>query len=188
MTAPRLPDPEELAAALDPAELRGLLVLQLALAAGPLVFLGVVLGLPLSTGAVEAEPGVLQPPLVFSAGHALLTLGVWAAAAVVPAAQLRQAGRALRERAAADAGILAAAWMAPFRAARILTLALLEGTALFGVGLLFLARTAGSLEARPELWAHLLPLGVLLAWAAGSLPTAEAVGRAWRRHVLEAPP
>lgn len=188
MTAPRLPDPEELAAALDPAELRALMLLQLALPAGALLFLGVVLGMPLSTGAVEADPDRLQPPLVFSAVHALLTLGVWAAAAVVPAAQLRQAGRTLRERAPTDARTLAAAWMAPFRAARIVTLGLLEGTALFGVGLLFLARTAGSLEARPELWAHLLPLGVFLAWAAGSLPTAEAVGRAWRRHVLEAPP
>ena len=180
----QLPTQEDVAAALPAGEVRGLLVLQLALAAGPLMFAGVVLALPFPAPA-QAPEGPFPPPAL-SLAHAVLTLGVWGAALVLPAAQLRQAGRDLCDHPPVDAATAAALWIGQFRARRILVLALLEGAALFGVVLLFLARSSGALAQRPELYAHLLPLGVLLAYALGSLPTPEAIGRSWRRHVLEA--
>lgn len=175
-----LPSQDDIAAAVPPADLRALLILQTALATGPLLFAAVTLVMPIQPQA--GGPGF---PPAFSIAHALVTVSGWAGALLVPRGILRQAGQELRTHPPLDARVGAAAFVARYRAARIFTLALLEGAALMGVGLVFLARTGGVLGERPELYAHLLPLLVLLAFAAGSLPSAEAIGRAWREHVIE---
>lgn len=176
-----LPDEDQLAAALPPAEVRGMQVLQGALTVGPLMFLAVTLLLPF-----QAPPGAAAPPQVLLAALAFVTLGAWSVALALPGARLRAYARRLREAPPADVAAAAVAWSAELRGARILTLALLEGSALFGVVVVFLHRAAGIEPAqRPELWGALAPLLVFVLHSAATWPTARWMASAWRRHVLE---
>lgn len=179
----RLPSEDELRDAISPEIVNAMRVLQLALTAGPLLFTGVVLFLPLQA-APEAQP----PAAVLSIAHAVMTLGCWAAAPAIGPTRLRVEGQTFHANPPASAADAAARWTGAWRGSRILTLALLEGAALFGVGLVFLAKSSGALSARPELLAHLIPVGVLVLYALASFPSPEHIAREWRVKVLEADP
>lgn len=176
-----LPGEDEVADAIDPADVHALRLLQGALTVGPLLFLGVTLGLPMA-----APPGAQPPPQAFQAAHAAMTLGAWGAALTVPAGRFRAFARRVREAPPADAAAAAGAWTVEVRAARILTLALLEGAALFGVVVVFLHRAAGvEPAARPDLWGALAPLLALVVYSAATWPSKRSLAIGWRRHVLE---
>lgn len=179
----RLPSEDEVRDAIDAREVQALRLLQVALTAGPILFTGVVLALPM-----PAAPGAAPPPVALSIAHAVVTLGCWAAAPAIGPTRLRILGQAIHADPPASAADAAARWSGAYRAARILTLALLEGPALFGAVLLFLARSTGALEARPELVAHLIPVGVLLLYALATFPSPAHIARDWRIKVLEADP
>lgn len=176
-----LPGEDEVAAAIDPRDLAGIRILQGALTVGPLLFLGVTLGLPL-----RAQADAAAPPPVLLAALAFVAFGAWSAALVLPGARDRALARSLRETPPADPKAATLAYMAHFRGSRILTLALLEGAALFGVAIVFLHRAAGiEPSERPELWGALVPLAVFVVASAATWPSARSIASGWRRHVLE---
>lgn len=175
-----LPGEDTIAAEVSPEDLRGLRILQGGLTTGPLVFLATILSMPVRT------PPAAPPAPELLAALAFVTLGAWGAALVLPAARLRALGRRLRETPPRDVIAASSAWINEVRATRIVTLALLEGSALFGVGIVFLHRTAGVAPSeRPEQWGALVPLVVLLVASAATWPSARSIASAWRRHVLE---
>ncbi len=176
-----LPGEDEMAAAVPLEDLRALRILQGALTVGPLLFLTIALGLPF-----RVPPGAAAPPPVLLAALAFVTLGAWTGAAVLPAARYRALARSLREAPPADAGGALSAWINEVRGARILSLALLEGAALFGLVVLFMHRAAGVEPAgRPELWGTLVPLLGFVVYSAGTWPSARSIASGWRRYVLE---
>lgn len=178
----QLPDEDAMTAAISPGDVAALRILQGALTLGPLLFLTVTLALPL-----QVQAGA-PPPRELLAALAVVALGGSCAAFVLPGVRYRALARRLRDAPPADPAAACAAWINELRGVRILTLALLEGPALFGVVVLFMHRAAGvEPSARPELWGVLAPLGVLALHSAATWPSARSFASGWRRHVLESP-
>ena len=176
-----LPNEDELAAAISPQDVAAMRILQGALTVGPLLFLTITLALPMQA---PPGPGVLRTE--FLAVLVFMTLGAWGAALVLPGARYRALARRLHDAPPPDVESACAAWIAEQRGARILTLALLEGSALFGVVIVFLHRSSGVEPAQhPELWGALVPLLGFVLYSAATWPGPRAIASGWRRHVLE---
>jgi hypothetical protein len=156
----------ELEAAVDARVLLQARVLQVAFTLAPLLFFLVVTGIAtaphfgggLSDDALTVlsmiDAGLLFVALGF--GFVLLTRLVESAL----------------ERAASPAQAIAAV-----SRISLLRLALLEGSALFGIVVVLLAGTAGRLVTRPALWWNAMPLLVLIVVSLATLPSRERLVR-----------
>lgn len=152
-------DRSEIEVNLDEGDLRSIQIIQIALVLGVFMFLGVIVVLTRTPSAVETPPDP-QFFKVLSGVNALLLLQGYPAAFFLfglltkpekltplpaePAAAVRKALGVLRS------GVIVRA-------------ALLEGPALFGLVVIFLAHAQGALEPSPWIWANALTALLFLA-------------------------
>lgn len=154
------------------ADVRGLAVLQAALGAGPVMFWVVIAAMsqvPDLQGKV-ATPEQVQLVTLLSAVHGFVCLSCWPMAMFM--FQRTLTGPApVRE---GDAPL------ARLRAATILRLALLEGAALFGAVVCFMALQFGAARKLPLVWLNAISTFVLLFVVIVTFPTKERVTRTLR--------
>ena len=142
-------------------------VVQAALMAGVLVF-GLVVMLLAIRPQTMGTPTPARMLTLFSLVHGAMAVGTWSLAPLLQTALLARA------RPESGAGVGTAA-LAAIRSAGLLRLALLEGTALFGLVVCLLAALGGALREQPLYWLNALSALAFLAYAALSFPTRERV-------------
>ncbi|MCW8137785.1 MAG: hypothetical protein KIT58_02665 [Planctomycetota bacterium] len=146
---------------------RFLAVVQLTLALGVVLYLGLVFVVAQSTQAQEARPDPTQVRLLalLSAAHAVAAVTAWTTGVV-----------AYRWTLATPSGARPGARL---RLAAILRLTLFEGAALFGLTVCLLAAGAGALARTPLLWLNALSVIPLLVLVRHDLaePRAARAGR-----------
>lgn len=162
-------------------QLKAMQVLTGALVAGPILFLVAVAVI----GAMQPEPAQRQPLeniQLFSTVHAFVAFGCVAMSVVLfklrftnqpPPAGLETPAEVVEEG------------LSVLRAAQVLRMALLEGPALFGGVVCFLAATGGLLREHPVIWLNALTTLVLVVVTAATFPTETRVraliAERWRR-------
>jgi hypothetical protein len=168
-------------------------VIQLALLLGPLVFAAVILYLHLGPfagggGTETGDPGLLHSMLLVTAS---VTLGALAGAAAVPALMLkpeRLAARLGSEVRLPDGRVITdpvERTVIVYQNVQILRLALIEGSALFGLVVLSLAVVGRHLDETPVAWLAVLPLAIHLLFGMLTFPTRSAVVRFVEERILQ---
>lgn len=153
----------------DPHDVLNLAVFQGALMLGLLIFLVVII--VVIPGPEGAPPeGVFQSIEMMSAVHAFMTLGCVAAAAIVPKLVLANAVKA-------EGGELG---FGDLRNAQLIRVSLLEGAALFGLVIIFMAKHGGVLQEQPLIWANALSTAVMLVVGLMTFPTRSRIERQLR--------
>lgn len=153
----------EIREALDESTVRGMQIMQLALTVGVVLFTAFTVGRSIFSpqsavsGTGPPDAGLLR---TLSTANVALLVG-----AVVFGHLL------FRARISSGATDVAAA-VAALRAAILLRLALLEGAALFGVAICFLATTSGP-PADPAIWLNLVSPAAFVLFSAATFPTRE---------------
>lgn len=145
---------------------RFLAVVQLTLALGVVLYLGLVFVVAQSTQAQEARPDPVQVRLLalLSAAHAVAAVTAWTTGVV-----------AYRWTLARPSGARPGARL---RLAAILRLTLFEGAALFGLTVCLLAAGAGALARTPLLWLNALSVVPLLVLVVATWPSRARLERA----------
>lgn len=150
----------ELERAITPQVMRQVRILQLTLTLGPLLAFFVISSL--STGPARGggmPDDVLDVLSMLNAGILFAALG----AAIFLAARLRESGL--------GSAVDGAAAVAALRRVALLRMALLVGSAMFGIVVLLLAGRAGRLETRPAMWWNTAPLFALIVTALATFPS-----------------
>ena len=152
-----------------PDEVRGLQVLTLAMVAGALLLLMVTVVLHATSPAGELAAGEddLSLFLILSGVNAVLFASAWTLGFGIYRFLTRDLARA------ASAYEL---W-SRLRSAAILRLALLEGSALFGVAVCLLGVVQGAATGRPWIWANAAPAVLFSVLTILTFPTAERLVR-----------
>jgi len=175
---------EEFRTVLTPQTVRQIQILQLALTAAPVVFFGGAIALSLMQ--VSGKPVGTDTVPVLSALNGFLALLSYAGAYLLPAAHFSPK----RVRAfvfAAEGPSQADRSLILIRNAAIIRLAILEGSALFGVAVCLVAVTSGALESSPEYWLNALPVLVLLIASQLTFPTEERLARMFEQRIASVP-
>lgn len=151
-------DRSEIEVNLDEGDLRGIQLVQVGLVMGVVMFMGVVLVLTRTPTAVETPP---DPQLfkILSGVNALLLLQGYPVAFFLFNA-LTKPKKIGPVEGPEDAVRKA---LGVFRSAMMLRAALLEGPALFGLVVIFLAHAQGALEPNAWIWANTLAPMLFLA-------------------------
>lgn len=155
-------------------DFRNLQLLTLALVVGAVMFLSVTVLLSqiLKPPATKADP--MPTVLMLSAVNAFMAPSMWFMASFLYRMHLKVDAKPLVED-GVDAGF--GSFLAGYRAAHILVLALCEGAALFGIVTCFLSVQFGLIGENPILWANSLTLLGLLAAVALLWPSAKRFRR-----------
>ena len=175
-------DQRALDAAVEQARPR-LAIVQIALTAGPFLFLAVVVLLSLTHEVADAQEVV--PPFdlldllsLIHVGVALVMLPL--ALLVMPRLLLGQAARGTSRLGAV------ARLVGSLQAVCIVRLALAESAALFGILIVMLAVLQGALAERPIYWANTASCLVLLAVSVATFPTRDRLQDLVRRALSKA--
>lgn len=145
-------------------------ILHVALMSGVVMFLIVVVGVIPPNPDADAQQ-TIENMKVFTLVNGALALGAISMSFVITRARYVAMGSGYAE----DPEGGAQQFMGDLRGLHILRMAMLEGPALFGVVIVFLAKTGGALEAQPNLWLNLLTTLACLTIMAFLFPTQKAV-------------
>jgi hypothetical protein len=159
----------------EPA-IRATQIIVVALAFGAVSFLGVVAVLTQTQPAAEATLGGAEFIQALSLAHVFMAPSCWMAAFFL----YRLRVSSIEVHADADAAGILDDVLGELRSATILVMALFEGPALFGIVIVFLAHTNGSLPEVPYAWGGLLSTAMMMGAASAVIPTnrrLEALGR-----------
>ena len=159
-----------------PAATRRLAVVQSAVTVGPLVFLGVVLGLQIAgpTEPILLEPSVLD---ILSLVHGVLALSTVPLSVFVLPGLLQSPNRfePCAALARTDEAAAIRCLFGVLMRERMVPIALLEGTAIFGIVVCLLAVLAGTATEHPIYWLNAATTAVLLLISLATFPTAARV-------------
>ncbi len=155
------------------AAARPLSLVQIGLSVGPLLYLGVVVGLAVAGPAPQGSPDFPLLDLL-SLVHALLAFTLLPVSLFLMPKVLTAKSRLLPciELSRRDPAAGARALLNVIASARIVQLALLEGAALLGTTVCLLAVLQGAVAEHPLYWANAATTGVLLVVAVATFPTA----------------
>jgi len=176
-------DEQELRRALrDSAELRILTILQLAMTAGVILFLLVVVVLHVAREAGPVDSTMARTAQILSVVHVATAVGCWGMAFFLYNALLRAGNRAAvdeprdehsDENTKTDSQ--ARHSFLALRNATMVRLALLEAAAIFGLVVLLIAALCGVLGKQPLYWVNLVSPVFFIAFAFLTLPSEDRV-------------
>ena len=154
---------------------KALQLLQAAMALGVLLF-GTVTGILYASGAGGAEARAdASVETVLSVADAVMAVFLWIGAIALFPACCRSPAAAPSAKHAlsstAGGGTPGAALAGRLRGAWILRLALLEGSALFGIVVCLIGALDGTLREQPVFWLNAIPAILFLVFAAATFPT-----------------
>lgn len=180
-------DEQELRRALrDSAELRSLTILQLAMTAGVILFLLVVVFLHFTREAGPVDGTMARTAQILSVVHVATAVGCWGMAFFLYNALLRGGNRAAVDEHRdeprdehrdenTEAGTQARQPFLALRNATMVRLALLEAAAIFGLVVLLIAALCGVLGKQPLYWVNLVSPVFFIAFSFLTLPSEDGV-------------
>jgi hypothetical protein len=172
-----------LESAITPELLRVTAIIQLALMAGPVFFLVMVVMILFQQQGTQSSGG--ENEILWMLTIAQLAFAVVSFLGGQFLVQFRTAQwRASGDVNSDDAATLARKCIEQHRVATLMRLAPVEGAAIFGLCVCMIAATQGALPSEPKYWINLASTALLLMYGAITLPSKERIGEWFEKVYL----